>query len=193
MKPIEIGITGGIGSGKSVVSHILHTMQYPVYDTDSRAKRIMDKPEVRQQLVEAWGASIILDNNTIDRAQLAQIVFNSPAQLARLNQIVHPAVRDDYALWVDQQHAPIVFVESAILHQAQMDSRLHQVWIVEADNETRITRVMRRNNMTRSEVEARISSQQPPHIDDKSRIIVNDNREALLPQIIKLLNSVNRK
>ena len=190
MTPIEVGITGGIGSGKTIVSQILHTMQYPVYDTDTRAKTIMGKPAVRKALVEAWGTSIIQNNGEIDRAKLASIVFSNPAELTRLNNIVHPAVINDYQQWVQQQQSAIVFVESAILHQSGMDRTLHHIWIVEADNETRIKRVMQRNNISRQEVEARIATQQQQPADHRTHTIINDNTHAVLPQIIHLLSKL---
>lgn len=190
MRPIEIGITGGIGSGKSTVSHILRIMQYPVYDTDSRAKQLMDTPLLRQQLTATWGDKIILPDGEINRPLLSSIVFNDPSQLARLNAIVHPAVRNHYAQWVEQQSSPIVFVESAILHQAHMDTTLHHVWVVEADAETRIKRVMKRSGLTRDQVAERINAQQPYPTNNRTHTIFNDNAHALLPQILELLQHI---
>ena len=188
--PIQIGITGGIGSGKSIISKILRIMQYPVYDTDAQAKTLMDTPTLRQALMAQWGKEIIQPNGQINRAHLAQIVFNNPQQLTILNNIVHPAVRNHYAQWVQQQQSPIVFVESAILHQAHMDNTLEHIWLVKADDETRIQRVIQRNNTTRQDVEARIATQCDPPIDHRTHIITNNNNDAILPQIMKLLNNI---
>ncbi len=188
--PIQIGITGGIGSGKSIVSRMLGIMHYPVYDTDSRAKELMDTPTLRQALVEQWGSDIIMPNGEINRPLLSSIVFNDPQQLTHLNNIVHPAVRNHYAQWVQQQQSPIVFVESAILHQAGMDTTLHHIWVVEADRDTRIRRVMQRNNLGRQEIEARIASQHPTPIDHRTHIIANNDHDAVLPQILALLNQI---
>ena len=189
-KPIEIGITGGIGSGKSIVSRMLRIMHYPVYDTDSQAKKLMDTPALRQALVAQWGADIIQPGGEINRPRLSQIVFNNPRELSKLNNIVHPAVRNHYAQWVHEQQSPIVFVESAILHQAHMDTTLHHIWVVEADRETRIHRVMHRNNLCREDIEARIASQCNTPIDSRTHIITNNDREAVLPQILTLLNNI---
>ncbi len=190
MSHIEIGITGGIGSGKSIIAHILHTMQYPVYDTDSHAKQLMNTPTLKLQLHQQWGNTIFNNDGSLNRQQLAAIVFNNPTQLTTLNNIVHPAVRHDYAQWVTQQQSHIVFVESAILQQANMVDNLHHIWIVEADRETRIERVIKRNNCTRQEVEARIASQQLTITHPHTHFINNDNNQALLPQIIKLLKEL---
>jgi dephospho-CoA kinase len=188
--PIQIGITGGIGSGKSIISKILRIMQYPVYDTDAQAKTLMDTPTLRQALMDQWGKEIIQPDGQINRAHLAQIVFNNPQQLTILNNIVHPAVRNHYAQWVQQQQSPIVFVESAILHQAHMDNTLEHIWLVKADDETRIQRVIQRNNTTRQDVEARIATQYDPPIDHRTHIITNNNNDAILPQIMKHLNNI---
>lgn len=188
--PIEIGITGGIGSGKSIVSHMLRIMHYPVYDTDSQAKKLMDTPTLHEALVAQWGEEIILPDGEVNRPRLSQIVFNNPQELSRLNNIVHPAVRNHYAQWVQEQQSSIVFVESAILHHAHMDTTLHHIWVVEADCETRIQRVMQRNNLRREEIEARIASQHTTPIDSRTHTIINNDREAVLPQILTLLSNI---
>ena len=188
--PLLIGITGGIGSGKSVVSHILRIAGLPVYDTDSEAKHIMDSPAVKQQISDTWGPELYLVDGSLDRRRLAAIVFNDPSQLARLNALVHPAVRNDFASRAAQSTSPLFFVESAILQSAGMDGGLQYVWLVTADPETRIERVMRRNGISRNEVISRIESQTPYRPDDRTRTIVNDGRKAVLPQIIGLLAEI---
>lgn len=193
MKTIQIGITGGIGSGKSIVSQILRIMQYPVYDTDREAKRLMNTPEIKEKLMAAWGNEIFDDKGSLDRKKLADIVFSAPDQLSRLNNIVHPAVRNDYTRWAKNQSTQIVFVESAILQQAGMDVALDYVWVVEADRETRIKRVMHRNNMNRRQVEERMANQPIYKGDNRTRKISNNENEAVLPQIIKLLNNLNNR
>ncbi len=193
MAKIEIGITGGIGSGKSIVSHILSTMGYPIYDTDSKAKILMNSKAIIEAIKQKWGNKVLLDNKTIDRNKLASIVFANKTELQQLNNIVHPAVKADYAKWVIQQQADITFVESAILQQAQMDTSLQQIWLVEADLETRIQRVMKRNNMQRCQVEARIAAQAPYIIDHRTHTIINDNKHAIIPQIIKLLHKIEKQ
>lgn len=188
MGKTQIGITGGIGSGKSMVSRILRAMQYPVYDTDTEAKRIMDTAPLRAQLAATWGDAIYNADGTLDRARLASAVFGDALQLKRLNDIVHPAVREDYAQWVERQKSPIVFVESAILHQAHMDTPLQQIWVVEAGHDIRMTRVMQRSGLNRAEIEARMASQSAIPTDHRTHIIDNNPNSAILPQILKLIN-----
>lgn len=185
--PLLIGITGGIGSGKSVVSHILRIAGLPVYDTDSEAKRIMDSPVVKSQIIATWGTALYQADGSLDRRKLANIVFNNPEQLTTLNNIVHPAVRNDFAQYAATCLSPALFVESAILQSAHMDNELQYVWLVTADTETRIERVMQRNSLSRAEVISRINAQAPYQPDNRTRIIVNDGRKAVLPQVSSLL------
>lgn len=170
-----------------MVSHILRIAGLPVYDTDSEAKRIMDSPDIKKQIASIWGDELYMADGSLDRRRLAAIVFNDPTQLARLNAMIHPAVRDDFAHRTATCTAPALFVESAILQDANMDHGLQYVWLVTADTETRIERVMRRNAIGRDEVISRIESQTPYRPDNRTRIIVNDGRRAILPQVTALL------
>jgi dephospho-CoA kinase len=187
-----IAITGGIGSGKSVVSRILRTMGFSVYDCDSRAKKLMDSDDsIKQSIASEISADVITIDGAIDRALLANIVFNDHAALQRLNSIVHSAVRNDIDKWGDAcDSKPIKFVETAILYQSGIDSMVSEVWDVTASTELRIQRVMSRNGMSRHDVEQRIASQQyepkrrHPHVSH----IENGEADALLPRILQLLS-----
>ena len=166
-----IAITGGIGSGKSVVSEVLRVMGYDIYDCDSQAKRIMDTdPEIIDSIAQYVSAEAIFPDRTIDRKTLARIVFNDAAALTKLNGIVHEAVRKHLDAW---RQAPggshIKFVETAILYQSGLNRMVDEVWEVIAPDELRIDRVIKRNNMTRAEVERRIESQQYSGADSQTR------------------------
>lgn len=190
MKPRLIAITGGIGAGKSVVSHVLRLLGYTVYDTDSEAKRLMDSSEIiKAEIAARIDCLAIDDNGNINRKILGDIVFNNPDKLAVLNSIVHAAVRDDIAAFSAIDHNRPVFVETAILYQSKIDKMVNQVWEVTADDEVRIQRVMKRNSMTADEVAARIRSQHfiPDEPHDCVKVIVNDDKTAILPQIEQLL------
>ena len=182
-------ITGGIGSGKSVVRRVLSTMGYDVYDTDERAKTIMDASDViKSRLVDVFGNDTV-KNGIIDRRYLGSVVFNDKTQLQRLNEIVHPAVVNDVVNWRDVSRAPIVFVETAIMYECGLDKYVDEVWKVTAPVGVRIERVMKRNNVTAQEVRARIDSQnrRDCHTHNRVRVIINDGRHAILPQINNLL------
>ncbi len=184
-----IAITGGIGSGKSVVSHILTAMGYPVYDCDRNARLLMDgDAEMKSRIAREISSDVIVDG-CIDRKLLASIVFNDAAMLSRLNSIVHSAVREHF-LEYRRSHRGVVFFETAILTESGFHTLADQVWEVIAPKELRILRVMKRNCMTREEVEARIASQSASPISGFGAeivTIVNDNVESLLQQVTKLL------
>lgn len=150
--PRLIAITGGIGAGKSVVSHVLAAMGYDVYDCDSRARRIVDDtPEIHRRLVSEIHPQAVIDGH-VDRKQISEVVFNDPEALRRLNAIVHTAVIDDLRRWCDERSKLPVFVETAILYDCDLWRMVDDVWEVTAPVELRIDRVMRRNNLTRSQV-----------------------------------------
>lgn len=181
-------ITGGIGSGKSVVSNVLRTMGYKVYDCDTRARAIMEGDKaLKQRLANAFGNEIIGDDGIIDRPALATIVFNNPQKLETLNSLVHGAVKDDITAWcarhADQQR---LFVETAILYQSGLDKMVDDIWQVTAPEEVRIARVIARNNLSATQVRARIEAQRYPTPDQHPPIatIINDGTTPLLPQVM---------
>lgn len=185
---VTIGITGGIGSGKSLISRILKIWSYPVYDTDIEAKRLMDNSdEVKDRLVALLGN--IYNDTGLDRSHMASIIFNDQIKLEKVNAIVHPAVRSDFSIWVQKQNTDIAFIESAILYEAGFDKNVTFIWNVSAPLEIRVMRVMKRNSCTREEVLARIAKQ----ISDEERneksndIIYNDGIQPVMPQLRALL------
>lgn len=189
-----IAITGGIGSGKSIVSRVVEAMGYHVYDCDSQAKRLMDESDrIKQDITRRIGESCV-KSGRIDRAELAGIVFGCEEKLATLNSIVHGAVREHLAMWAAtlEGRATICFVETAILYQSGLDAMVDEVWEVTAPTELRVERVMKRNGLTAGQVKARIDSQDsfqatsPHHC---VHLIVNDDDRAVLPQIERLLTA----
>lgn len=186
-------ISGGIGSGKSVVARILKTWQYPVYDCDTEAKRLMDTDITIKQAIADNICPDIIRNNAIDRRLLAQHVFADDQKLSTLNRIVHGAVRADLTQWISAHSDRILFIESAIPVTGGLASVAGQQWLVTAPLEIRVERVMKRNNLTAGEVEARIGAQkndEQPLGSIPCHIIVNDGRHALLPQIQSLISAI---
>jgi dephospho-CoA kinase len=190
MKQI-VAITGGIGSGKSVVSHILRTMGYPVYDCDANARTLMEQSaQIKQRIAAEVTPDAIAPDGTLCRSAISACVFTDAAKLATLNSIVHGAVRTHCAEWCKaQSRHNLIFVETAILYESGFDALVDCTWQVDAPTEVRIARVMKRNGITRSQVEQRIASQartaathpKPDHI------ISNAPGEPLLPQILNLI------
>ena len=155
----KVGITGGIGSGKSTVSRILQECGVAVYTSDDRAKELMvTSQELRDKIVVAFGEEAYSDGQ-LNRAYLAQTIFNDPACLAKLNSIVHPAVMDDFDSWAEQQSGSYVVLESAILFEANLDNRVDCVVSVLAPEELRIERAMQRDGATRESILSRIANQ----------------------------------
>ncbi len=187
-----IAITGGIGSGKSMVARILSNMGHDVYDCDHRAKLLMTtSPVIRQQLTEHFGKDIYNNDGSINKTLLSSIIFNDPKALTAVNGIVHPVVKDDLINWHNTRPGCQNFVETAILVEAGMHTMVDEVWNVSAPLETRIARVISRNATTRDKVLERISSQSASMsaVTVPVKNIINDGNMAILPQIMALLRS----
>lgn len=187
-----IAITGGIGSGKSVVSRILSAMGYEVYDCDSRARMIVGgSRKILSEIAERISDDVVGEDWTLDRRALAAIVFADSVKLGILNEITHGAVRRDLASWRTSHEVcrRTLFVETAILYQSGLDKMVDRVWEVTAPMETRIMRVMSRDGIDRGGVESRIASQNcagfMPHHD--VREIVNDGKTPVLCRVLDLL------
>ena len=190
-----IAITGGIGSGKSVVARIVEVMGYQVYDCDSRAKALMtESRDVREELIEAFGTEVYMADGSLNRKHLSAVAFTDEKALARLNGIVHPATARDMLHWAESQAttgAQVAFVETALLRTAGLDRLVDDVWHVTAPDDVRVARVMVRSGLTAQQVRDRMASQLvEDRIADNEHVIVNDNEAALLPQVIQLLNNI---
>ena len=183
-----IAITGGIGCGKSIVSQILKEFGFQVYDCDCNAKYLMDNsPTIKNCLKSTFGNDIIIDG-TINRVKLANIVFNNKEKLVKLNNIVHSSVKEDLISWkLENSQKKLLFVETAILYQSGLDSIVDEVWEVNAPLEIRIERVMKRNNISRQDVLSRIESQKYEILAQADYIITNDDKVAILPQLVTIL------
>ena len=154
-----IGLTGGIGSGKSTVAALFSEKGIPVYIADDAAKAILDQPDITEQVVAVFGSGIT-NGSVIDRRKLAAIVFDHPEKLAQLNAIVHPAVRRDFENWVAKHHDnSFVVKEAAILFESGTDKDCDAVITVVAPEEIRIGRVMARDGVGREDVLKRMQRQ----------------------------------
>ena len=191
-----LGITGGIGSGKSYVSHLL-TARYgiPVYDCDTEAKRLnQESPVIRQALTELVGPEVYDSEGHLQKAILAQYLFESEEHQQQVNAIVHPVVRQDFQDWVAQHECAIVGIESAILLESGFSDMADEVITVTAPVELRIQRAMQRDSSTRQQVEQRIRLQlsDEQRIAQSHHVIQNDGHD-LTSQIESLVTSKNNK
>lgn len=185
---LKVGITGGIGSGKSTVTRIFSLLGVPVYDADSAAKRLMNEDDtLKSGIIEAFGPLAYPDGK-LDRAWLATQVFNDPGKLAQLNALVHPATIADARAWMERQTAPYALKEAALMFESGSDKGLDKVIGVSAPETLRINRVMAREKTTEEEVRKRISKQMPE--DEKMArcdyILHNDGEQMLIPQVLAI-------
>lgn len=190
---IKVGITGGIGSGKSTVSRVIEVIGYPVYYSDIRAKELMNQNvKIREGLISLLGIEIYKENE-LDRKVLADKIFSNDELRNKVNELVHPIVRSDFSDWVIKQDSPIVFNESAILFETGAYQRMDKNTLITSPLELRILRVMKRDNASRNEVEARIAAQMSD--SDKIKladfVVLNDEVHPVIRQIEKILNTIN--
>ena len=191
MKVIKVGITGGIGSGKSVVARILRVLGYKVYDCDKSAAGILlSDMSVRAALVDLLGDDIYLHDGQLNKAKMSGMLFNSPSVRADVNAIVHPAVIADFIRWAEMHSADrLLFVESAILAESGLISAVDKSIMVSAPRPERRERVASRDNISVAQADERIASQMPD--EDKCRlcdfVISNAVGDRLLPQICEVI------
>lgn len=191
---LKIGITGGIGSGKSTVSKILQTMGYPVFNSDDQAKKILfQSKNLHEKLKENFGEEIIV-NGIPDKVSLAKIVFSSKEKLNILNELIHPLVRTSFEEWVLKQKSKIIFKEAAILIESGAYKDCDKVIVVKSPEELRIKRVMKRDSITQEEVIIRMKNQLSSNelIKFADFVVENDESHALLPQINLILIELNK-
>lgn len=193
---IKLAVTGGIGCGKSVVSHILEIMGVPVYDCDTRAKKIMlSDSTIVKGLKRMFGDSCYNDDGSLNKLYLASRIFTDDNNIERVNALVHPAVKRDFEAWAASAKAPLVAVETAVLYESGLIESVDKVLVVWADKETAIRRTIKRSGMSRNQVLSRMSKQVSSDemllLSDFS--IYNDGNTSLLPEIIALLSELNRE
>lgn len=185
---LRIGLTGGIGSGKSTIARIFAVLGIPVYDADSASKKLMQEdPELMQLIKSSFGESSYSDG-ILDRKYLAHQVFNDQKKLALLNSFVHPATINDAKEWMQKQTAPYVIKEAALIFESGSDKDLDLVIGVSAPFELRLKRTMERDNISAPEVRSRMDKQM--NEEEKLRlckyVIVNDEKQLLIPQVLEL-------
>ncbi|QKG54370.1 dephospho-CoA kinase [Hymenobacter sp. BRD67] len=190
---LRIGITGGIGSGKSVVARLFATLGVPVYDSDSRAKWVMATDLVlREQLQAAFGVEAYDAAGQLNRPYLAQVAFNDAAQLARLNALVHPRVGEDFAAWTAAQQAAgyaYILKEAALLYESGAYRTLDGIITVFAPADVRAARVLRRDaHRTAADVQAIMGKQlsEEEKLARADYVVYNDDSHLVLPQVLAL-------
>ncbi|OMQ13268.1 dephospho-CoA kinase [[Flexibacter] sp. ATCC 35103] len=190
-----IGLTGGIGSGKTTIANYFAEMGIPVYIADDAAKKVMQSANIIQQIKIAFGDSLF-ENENLNRAKLAEIVFNNADKLAELNSIVHPAVKKDFELWLleNKKHEYVIY-EAAILFESGRYKECDVIITVTAPEEIRIERVVKRDNTTREQVLSRMKMQwnDEKRISLSNFVINNSNLKIAKEEVVKILKILNIK
>jgi dephospho-CoA kinase len=185
-----IGLTGGIGSGKSTVARVIETLGVPVFDADRAALALYDEDEsLLSEVKECFGASVIQPGGQLNRQALASIVFNNAEALQQLNAMVHPRVAKKFDAWKKMHRTSVVIREAAILFESGSAADCDAVIVITAPEELRIPRVQKRNGWTEAEVRARMKRQwsEEQLIERADAVIVNDDRHLVLPQLTRVI------
>lgn len=189
-----IGLTGGIGSGKTTVAGIFRVMGFAVYNSDDRAREMYVVPEVKTQILDLLGEQAYLPDGLVNKAFIAQQVFGNPELLNRLNSIIHPAVKNDFESFVKKQVATPVIKETALLFETGIYKQMDASILVTAPPGLKIERVMKRSGLSRDEVLKRMGAQ---WTDEEKRkladyCIINDGQQALIPQVLEITSLLKR-
>lgn len=184
----KVGLTGGIGSGKSTVARVFGVLGIPTFHADEESKLLLAEDEiVRKSVIRAFGTGVYPEGQ-LDRAALASIVFNDGEALERLNAIAHPAVRKRLGHWMDEQRSPYVLVEAALLVDTGWYRAMDHLVVVTAPEEQRVRRVLTRDSVTEDQVRARMRNQvgEEQRLAVAGSIIDNGGRELVIPQVLAL-------
>lgn len=185
---LKIGLTGGIGAGKTTVAHIFEVLGIPVYYADEAAKRLMNEdPQLKEQIIGLFGAGAYKEGE-LDRHFLGDLVFSDPEKLSRLNNLVHPATQKDAERWLRLQKTPYAIKEAALIFEAGLQPDFDYIIGVTAPEPLRISRVMKRDQTSREKVLERIRQQmdEPEKIGLCDFVVHNDEQQAVLPQVLKI-------
>lgn len=188
-----VGLTGGIGSGKTIVSKVFETMGCFVYNSDEKAKALYYNSNIKKNVIELLGSECYLNDHEINKDYISKKVFNYPELLQKLNQIIHPAVKEDFINFKNKlPEKSIIVKETALLFEAGINKDLDYTILVTAPIDIKIKRVMSRNHISKEEVEKRMSSQWS---DEQKKnlaniVITNDESLALIPQVISIIEKL---
>ena len=182
-----IGLTGGIGSGKTIVAKLFETMGCIIYNSDESAKKIYFVKEIKQQVIQLLGKEAYINDFELNKVFIAQVIFSDKHKLQQLNAIIHPAVKQDFKSVVNQYSS-----ETALLFEENISKEVDASILVTAPVELKIERVMKRNHLSRIEVEKRMLAQ---WTDEQKKILAtyvinNDGKEAVIPQVLAIMHQL---
>jgi dephospho-CoA kinase len=190
---LAIGITGGIGSGKSTVCELFKILGIPVFEADLASKKLINtNSEIRNGLIQLFGSDIYNTDKTINRKMLANFIFNDNLMLEKVNELIHPVVRTEYLNWLKQQNTAYIIHEAAILFESGFYTMMDYTILVTAPEEIRIERVTKRDKILPETVKLRMEKQ---WLDEEKRKLasielINDNKNLLIPRILEIDNKL---
>jgi dephospho-CoA kinase len=192
---VTVGLSGGMGSGKTVVSRIFHALGVPICCADTVTKELYDTHEGLRQTLSSLLGEDIYQNGCLQRKRMAALIFSDERLLQKVNALVHPLVLQQFHQWAQQQQTPYVMQEAAILFESGANKKMDYTIAVTAPEALRITRIMQRDKLTEQEIKSRMQWQWP---DEKRNakagfIIVNDDKQALLPQVLTIHENILKK
>ena len=186
---LRVGLTGGIGSGKTLIAKVFGVLGVPVFEADAVARHLTDSnPQIQSELID-WLGEDIFRGNRVDRTRLAHLVFNDPRALQKLNGIIHPHVADAFNRWIGQQKgSSYVIHEAAILFESGYDQLMDYTILVTCPDEVRLERIEKRDGLSKPEILSRFVNQWP---EERKRaladaVICNDGNELITPQVLYL-------
>lgn len=190
----RLGVTGGIGSGKTTVCKIFRVLGVPVFVADIEARRLMNSDNTIRHEINAITGEDLYSTGELDRKELARLIFNRPELLRQVNASVHPAILRIFDEWAGKSEAPYVIMEAAILFESKADVLVDRVAAISAPVEERIARVMGRNDLSREEVLERINNQlEDDEREEQSYYVINNaDNEMIIPEILKIHDDMLR-
>ena len=187
-KPYKIGLTGGIGSGKTTISQIFKSIGIPVFNSDTYGKLLLkNDTNIIRKIINIFGKKI-LTNEKIDTKKISQIIFNDKEELKAVNSIIHPVIKNHFKNWLEKQKGDYVIKESAIIFETKIEKNFDQIVLVKATRNIKIDRIMKRDNISKELILSIMKNQFSDNfLENKCDYIIHNNEKTLLtPKIIKL-------
>ena len=195
---MKVAITGNIGSGKSYVCSFFKQMGIPVFDSDLEAKRLYDFPEIKRRIMNRFGEDMYLPEGLLDRKRLARVLFSDSCALGYVESILYPVLNARFDAWAQEQGAPYVLYESALIFEKHLEAMFDAVVVVSASEETRIRRVMTRDHCTEEQVRGRMAYQLPQSekLTKADYVVVHeedDEDDCLQEQVLRIHNDLLKR